>query len=210
MADLAALTAAIERGDRETATDITRQAIADRMDPETVLAAMTGAMEIVGGRFQAGELYVPEMLISARAMKESVAILEPLLVEGGVKPEFTAVIGTVKGDLHDIGKNLVGMMLRGAGFEVVDLGVDVRPEAIADEVEAGGAAFVGLSTLLTTTQPAMADAVELLRGRFPPERLRILVGGAPVTEAFAADIGADGTAGNASAAVRLARAMAAV
>jgi 5-methyltetrahydrofolate--homocysteine methyltransferase len=204
MADLAALTAAIERGDRATATDVTRQAIADGMDPETVLAAMTAAMKIVGGRFQAGELYVPEMLISARAMKESVAILEPLLVEGGVKPEFTAVIGTVKGDLHDIGKNLVAMMWKGANIEVIDLGANVSPEVFVGKAREHGARLVGVSALLTTTMVGMKDVVDGIRAAGLTD-VRVVVGGAPVTAEYAAQIGADGYAPDAASAVDLAR-----
>lgn len=208
MADLAALTAAIERGDRATATDVTRQAIADGMDPETVLAAMTAAMEIVGGRFQAGELYVPEMLISARAMKESVAILEPLLVDSGVKPEFTAVIGTVKGDLHDIGKNLVAMMWRGANIEVIDLGANVSPEVFVGKAREHGARLVGVSALLTTTMVGMKDVVDGIRAAGLTD-VRVVVGGAPVTAEYAAQIGADGYAPDAASAVALARRVAA-
>ena len=163
MADLAALTAAIEAGDRAAATELTRQAIADGMDPETILAAMTAAMDVVGGKFQRSEIYVPEMLISARAMKESVAILEPLLVEGGIKPEFTAVIGTVKGDLHDIGKNLVAMMWKGANIEVIDLGANVAPEVFVEKAREHDARLVGIRALLTTTMVGMKDVVDGIR-----------------------------------------------
>ncbi len=204
MADLAALTAAIERGDRAAATEVTRQAIADGMDPETILGAMTSAMEIVGGRFQAGEIYVPEMLISARAMKESVAILEPLLVDSGVRPEFTAIIGTVKGDLHDIGKNLVAMMWRGANFEVIDLGANVAPEVFVAKAREHNARLVGVSALLTTTMVGMKDVVDSIRAAGLTD-VRVVVGGAPVTAEFAAQIGADGYAPDAASAVALAR-----
>jgi 5-methyltetrahydrofolate--homocysteine methyltransferase len=204
MADLAALTAAIENGDRATATDVTRQAIADGMDPETILGAMTEAMEVVGGRFQAGEIYVPEMLISARAMKESVAILEPLLVDSGVRPEFTAVIGTVKGDLHDIGKNLVAMMWKGANIEVIDLGANVAPEVFVAKAREHGARLVGVSALLTTTMVGMKDVVDGIRAAGLAD-VRVVVGGAPVTAEFAARIGADGYAPDAASAVALAR-----
>ncbi len=204
MADLAALTAAIERGDRAAATEVTRQAIADGMDPETILGAMTSAMEIVGGRFQAGEIYVPEMLISARAMKESVAILEPLLVDSGVRPEFTAIIGTVKGDLHDIGKNLVAMMWRGANFEVIDLGANVAPEVFVTKAREHNARLVGVSALLTTTMVGMKDVVDSIRAAGLTD-VRVVVGGAPVTAEFAAQIGADGYAPDAASAVALAR-----
>ncbi len=203
------LSEAVVDGYRERAARLTADALADGAPAKEILQdCLVPAMDEVGGRFERSEYFLPEMLMSAKAVTAALEVLRPGLEAAGAEPMGRVVMATVHGDLHDIGKNLVGMMLRGAGFDVVDMGVDVRPEAIADEVEGTGAAFVGLSTLLTTTQPAMADAVEFLRGRFPPGRLRILVGGAPVTEAFAADIGADGTAGNASAAVRLARTMA--
>jgi 5-methyltetrahydrofolate--homocysteine methyltransferase len=204
MADLAALTAAIEAGDRAAATELTRLAIADGIDPETILAAMTAAMDVVGGKFQRSEIYVPEMLISARAMKESVAILEPLLVEGGVKPEFTAVIGTVKGDLHDIGKNLVAMMWKGANIEVIDLGANVAPEIFVQKARDHNARLVGVSALLTTTMVGMKDVVEGIRAAGLSD-VRVVVGGAPVTAEFAAQIGADGYAPDAASAVDVAR-----
>jgi 5-methyltetrahydrofolate--homocysteine methyltransferase len=204
MADLAALTAAIEAGDRAAATELTRQAIADGMEPETILAAMTTAMDVVGGKFQRAEVYVPEMLISARAMKESVAILEPLLVEGGIKPEFTAIIGTVKGDLHDIGKNLVAMMWKGANIEVIDLGANVAPEVFVAKAREHAAQLVGVSALLTTTMVGMKDVVDGIRAA-GLTGVRVVVGGAPVTAEFAAQIGADGYAPDAASAVALAR-----
>ena len=204
MADLAALTAAIEAGDRASATELTRQAIADGMDPETILASMTAAMDVVGGKFQRSEIYVPEMLISARAMKESVAILEPLLVEGGVKPEFTAIIGTVKGDLHDIGKNLVSMMWKGANIEVIDLGANVAPEVFVEKAREHNARLVGVSALLTTTMVGMKDVVDGIRAAGLTD-VRVVVGGAPVTAEFATQIGADGYAPDAASAVELAR-----
>jgi len=204
MADLAALTAAIEAGDRAAATELTRRAIADGMEPETILAAMTAAMDVVGGKFQRSEIYVPEMLISARAMKESVAILEPLLVEGGIKPEFTAIIGTVKGDLHDIGKNLVAMMWKGANIEVIDLGANVAPETFVAKAREHDAQLVGISALLTTTMVGMKDVVDGIRAA-GLTGVRVVVGGAPVTAEFAAQIGADGYAPDAASAVDLAR-----
>ena len=204
MADLQALTAAIERGDRATATDVTRTAIADGMDPETILAAMTAAMDNVGSKFQRNEIYVPEMLISARAMKESVAILEPLLVEGGIKPQFTAVIGTVKGDLHDIGKNLVAMMWKGANIEVIDLGANVAPDEFVAKAREHDARLVGVSALLTTTMVGMKDVVDGVRAAGLAD-CRVMVGGAPVTAEFATQIGADGYAPDAASAVEIAK-----
>jgi 5-methyltetrahydrofolate--homocysteine methyltransferase len=203
MADLQALTDAIERGDRTAATAVTHAAVADGMDPETILAAMTSAMDIVGGKFQRNEIYVPEMLISARAMKESVAIIEPLLVDSGIKPQFTAVIGTVKGDLHDIGKNLVAMMWKGANIEVIDLGANVAPETFVEKAREHDAKLVGVSALLTTTMVGMKDVVDGIHAAIPD--CKVVVGGAPVTAEFAAQIGADGYAPDAGAAVDLAR-----
>ena len=202
MADLEALKAAIEAGDRATATAITGQAVDEGMDPRTVLDAMTAAMEVIGGRFQRNEIYVPEMLISARAMKEATAILEPVLTAAGVRPEHTAVIGTIKGDLHDIGKNLVGMMWKGANIEVIDLGVNVSAAAFAAAVVEHKPNLVGMSALLTTTMPRMKAAVEAVKATGVP--VKILVGGAPVTPEFATEAGADGFAPDAGSAVDVA------
>ncbi len=203
MADLAALAAAVEAGDRAAAASLTQAALDGGLDPKRVLDAMTAAMDAVGRRFQEGEIFVPEMLISARAMKAGMAILEPALVAAGVAPEFTAVVGTVEGDLHDIGKNLVGMMWRGAGFEVVDLGVNVPASRFAQAAVEHRAHIVGLSALLTTTMPGMRGAVEAVRASGCGAR--VVIGGAPTTPEFAAQIGADGHAPDAGAAVDLAR-----
>jgi 5-methyltetrahydrofolate--homocysteine methyltransferase len=202
MADLEALTAAIVAGDRTTAVRVTGEAIDQGLGPQTILDAMTGAMATTGARFSANEIYVPEMLISARAMKEAMALLEPVLVKAAIKPEATAVIGTIKGDLHDIGKNLVAMMLRGANIEVIDLGVDVPAERFVDAVRQHGAAVVGVSALLTTTMVGMKDVVTAVRAA-GLENVKVVVGGAPVTAEFAAQIGADGCASDAAAAVEL-------
>jgi 5-methyltetrahydrofolate--homocysteine methyltransferase len=203
MADLAALTAAVEAGNRTAATAETRAALDEGLDPRAVLGAMTAAMDVIGRRFQDGEIFVPEMLISARAMKEAMAILEPVLVQAGVRPEHTAVIGTVEGDLHDIGKNLVGMMWRGAGFEVIDLGVNVPPARFVEAAREHGAKLVGVSALLTTTMPGMGGVVAAVREA--GLAARVVIGGAPTTPEFAARIGADGHAPDAGAAVELAR-----
>src|SRR5512140_395489 len=185
MADLAALTAAIEAGDRATAVTITREAVDEGLDPRTVLAAMTAAMEIIGAKFQCQEIYVPEMLISARAMKEATAVLEPVLVKAGIRPEHTAVLGTIRGDLHDLGKNLVGMMWRGANIEVVDLGTNVPPARFAEAAKEHAADLVGISALLTTTMGGMREAVAAIRAADMPD-VKIIVGGAPVSTEFAA------------------------
>ena len=203
MADLSALTAAVEAGNRTNAVAETRSALDAGVDPREVLGAMTSAMDVVGRKFQDGELYVPEMLIAARAMKEGMAILEPVLVDAGVRPEHRAVVGTVEGDLHDIGKNLVGMMWKGAGIEVIDLGVNVSPARFADAAREHDASLVGVSALLTTTMPNMRAVVEAIHAA--DLGAKVVIGGAPVTQEFASHIGADGYAPDAGAAVDLAR-----
>ncbi len=205
MADLGALAVAVENGDRASAKTITNEALADGMPPRTILDAMTGAMEVVGGRFQRNEIYVPEMLIAARAMKEAMAILEPVLVGQGIRPEHRAVVGTIRGDLHDIGKNLVAMMWKGANIEVIDLGTNVAPEAFVAAAREHDAKLVGVSALLTTTMTGMRDVVVAFREAGMPD-VRILVGGAPVTADWAAEIGAHGYAPDAASAVDAAKA----
>ena len=204
MADLAALTAAIEAGDRATSVRITQEAVDEGLDPRTVLGAMTAAMEVIGAKFQAQEIYVPEMLISARAMKEATAVLEPVLVKAGIRPEHTAVLGTIKGDLHDIGKNLVGMMWKGANIEVIDLGTNVTPERFVEAAKEHAAHLVGISALLTTTMVGMKDVVAAVRAANLTD-VKVIVGGAPVTQDFADMIGADGYASDAASAVEAAR-----
>ena len=204
MADLAALTAAIEAGDRATAVRLTTEAIDAGLAPQTILDAMTAAMDIVGGRFQRNEIYVPEMLISARAMKEATAILEPQLTGAGIRPETRAVVGTIKGDLHDIGKNLVAMMWKGANIEVIDLGSNVGADQFVAAAREHDARLVGISALLTTTMVGMRDVVEAIRAAGLGD-VRVIVGGAPVTAEFAAEIGADGYAPDAGSAVEVAK-----
>lgn len=204
MADLQVLTAAIEAGDRAAATRVTSDAIADGMDPRAILDAMVAAMAEVGRRFQRNEAYVPEMLISARAMKEATALLTPVLAGAGVQPARTAVIGTIHGDLHDLGKNLVGMMLKGANIGVIDLGTNVSPGRFAEAAKEHQADLVGISALLTTTMVAMRDAVTAIRSAGLSD-VKIIVGGAPVTAEFAGQIGADAYAPDAATAVDVAK-----
>ena len=181
------------------------QALAEGMDANTILhQGLIDAMGEVGRLFEEGEFFVPEMLISARAMSAALAILRPYLVDQGVQPLGKVAIGTVKGDLHDIGKSLVAMMLEGAGFEIVNLGVDVAPEKFIEEVRKG-AQIVAMSALLTTTMPNMKTTVQALKDAGLREQVKVMVGGAPVTEAYAREIGADGYAPDASAAVRKAK-----
>jgi 5-methyltetrahydrofolate--homocysteine methyltransferase len=203
MTDLSALTSAVEAGDRKTAVTVTQAAIDDGIGPQAILDAMTRAMEVVGGKFSRNELYVPEMLISARAMKEATALLEPLLVKAGIKPLHTAVIGTVKGDLHDIGKNLVGMMWKGAGIAVVDLGSNVSAEQFVSAAKEHEASLIGVSALLTTTMVGMKAVVAAVREA--GLSTKVLVGGAPLTPEFAASIGAHGYAPDAASAVDVAK-----
>ncbi len=204
MADLSALTAAVEAGNRADAVSLTQAAIDADVPAEKILNAMTTAMTEVGRKFACNEgVYVPEMLISAHAMKEATVLIEPLLAASGVTPDHTAVIGTVQGDLHDIGKNLVGMMLKGANFEIVDLGTNVSPEAFAEATVEHGADLVGISALLTTTMVGMKDAVTAIRAVDP--KAKIMVGGAPVTDEFAEEIGADGFAKDAATAANVAQ-----
>ena len=201
------LTAAVSAGKRTEVVRLTGELLASGASPQSIVErGLVPGMAVVGDRFKRNEIFVPEMLIAARAMKEALKILEPLLVQAGITPKHTAVIGTVQGDLHDIGKNLVAMMWRGANFNIVDLGTNVTPEKYVEAVRQHGAHLVGLSALLTTTMPAMRLTVEKLRaaGLGP---VKIMVGGAPVTEQFAREIGADGYAADAGSAVDVARAL---
>jgi len=206
MIDLSALTKAIEGGDRTNAVAVTTQAIADGIDPGTILAAMTAAMDTVGGCFQRNEIYVPEMLVAARAMKEAMAVLEPELAGAGILPEHRAVIGTVSGDLHDIGKNLVAMLWKGANIDVIDLGTNVSADRFVEAAKEHGAHLVGISALLTTTMVGMKVVVAAIRAAGLSD-VKIVVGGAPVTDEFAMEIGADGYASDAGAAVEVAKRM---
>ncbi|MDR1922718.1 MAG: corrinoid protein [Candidatus Adiutrix sp.] len=167
---------------------------------------LISAMDAVGKSFSEGELFVPEMLMAAQTMKEGLKVLKPKLGAGGASSAGTIVIGTVKGDLHDIGKNLVGMMLEGGGFEVHDLGVDVEPKAFVDAVKKHGATIIGLSALLTTTMPAMEETVAAVKEA--GLNVKVMIGGAPVTKAYADKIGANGYSEDAPSAVELARSLA--
>jgi len=180
-------------------------ALAQGFSADVILnQALIAAMNEVGRRFEEGEFFVPEMLIAARAMQAGLALLKPQLAESGVKPAGTVAIGTVKGDLHDIGKNLVAMMLEGAGFEVQDLGVDVTPEAFVKAAQ-NGAQVIGMSALLTTTMNNMKSILQALQEAGVRGQVKVVIGGAPVTEAYAKQIGADAYAPDASGAVRTVR-----
>ena len=203
MADLSQLTAVVIKGNRNEAKRLTQEAIAQGLPAQSILDALVAGMEEIGRRFQRSECFVPEMLIAARAMKEALTLLEPTLIKAGIKPELTAVIGTVQGDLHDIGKNLVAMMWRGANFQVIDLGVNVPAERFVSAVNEHRPHVVALSALLTTTMPAMQQTVAALRQAGITSK--IVVGGAPVTEDFARKIGADGYSADAASAVEMVR-----
>lgn len=200
---LESLTAAIMAGKRKDARAATEAALAEEIPPDQVMGALMKGMDDVGRRFKANEIFVPEVLVAARAMQKSMDLLEPLLASTGHSPEHTVVIGTVEGDLHDIGKNLVAMMLKGANFKVVDLGTNVTPAAFAEAAKEHSTNIVGLSALLTTTMPAMEETVKHLRDSGLP--VKIMVGGAPITEDFSNKIGADGFSTDAASAVDLAR-----
>ncbi len=203
-ADLNQLTEAIKTGNRTAAKDITEQALAEGMEPDTVLDAMVTGMDEIGEKFKRNEVFVPEMLIAARAMKEAMAVLEPKLVEAGYEPLATAVVGTVQGDLHDIGKNLVAMMWKGANFNVIDLGTNVTAEQFVAAAKEHDAQVVGLSALLTTTMPAMKQTVDAVKAA-GLNGVKVVIGGAPITQGFADEIGADGFAPDAASAVDKAR-----
>jgi 5-methyltetrahydrofolate--homocysteine methyltransferase len=193
-------------GNVDETTSGVQAALADDVAAETILKeALIPGMEKAGDLFARGEYFVPELLFAARAMSAAVEALRPQLVKGGYEPAGKVVMGTVQGDLHDIGKKLVSMMLEGCGFEVVDLGPDVPPERFVEAVRESGAKLVGLSTLLTTTLPAMETTVRALRQAKLSDAVHVMVGGAPVTDSYAQEIGADGYAPDASAAAALAR-----
>jgi 5-methyltetrahydrofolate--homocysteine methyltransferase len=206
MVDLKKLYDAVLSGDAKTAVAITQQAIAEKMNPGSLITdAMIPAMAEVGRLYQCEEYFVPELLLSARAMKSALELLRPLLAETGVQPTGKVVIGTVKGDLHDIGKNLVASMLEGGGFEVTDLGVDVSPEKFIAAVQEKRAQIVCLSALLTVTVPSMKTAIEAFKQAGIRDQVKVMIGGAPVTADYAKEIGADAYGENASVAVSVAR-----
>ena len=204
MNELQELTAAVEKGNRKEAVRLTQVLLDSGMPPmEVVETALVPAMSNVGEKFKLNQVFVPEMLIAARAMKEAMAIIQPLLTAAGIKPKYTAVIGTVQGDLHDIGKNLVAMMLKGANFNVIDVGTNVPPEKFIAAAKEHNANLVGLSALLTTTMPAMKTTVDAFRAA-GLNTVKIMIGGAPITQQFANEIGADGYSPDAASAVDLA------
>lgn len=199
---------AILVGEADTVKKDIQIALDAKIDPTTILnEGMIAAMREVGQRFEAGEYYVPEMLIAARAMQGGMALLKPYLQQKDVKSSGKVVIGTVKGDLHDIGKNLVALMLEGAGFEIKDLGTDVAAEDFIATLRSEKADLLALSALLTTTMPSMQQTIEAVRAAGLRDQIKIMIGGAPVTEAYARQIGADGYSPDASRAVGMAQSL---
>ena len=209
--DLGDLKQRLIDGDARGVTDLVGQALQAGHSAESILnQALIPGMGVVGERFEQGEYFVPELLLAARAMYAALDVLRPRLVAGGVEPAGRVVMGTVQGDLHDIGKKLVVIMLEGNGFQVTDLGADVSPERFVAAAKESGAQLVGLSALLSTTLPAMGKTVRAIRDFDPSGNVKVIIGGAPVTQAFADSIGADGFGRDATAAVTLARQLLAV
>jgi 5-methyltetrahydrofolate--homocysteine methyltransferase len=200
---------AVLEGDAKTTQAGVSAAMAEGIPADTILKdGLIAAMAEVGRLFEENEYFVPEMLVAARAMQSGLALLKPALAAGGSVSAGKVIVGTVKGDLHDIGKNLVAMMLEGAGFEVVDLGTDVTPEKFVQAVINHKPQVIGMSALLTTTMPSMGSTVKALQEAGVRDQVKVMIGGAPVTDAFARQIGADGYSPDASSAVRLARGLA--
>ena len=196
------------KGNREEVQRLTSKAVETRLPPAQILNdGLLPAMDSVGKKFREFEFFLPEVLIAASAMKAGMEILQPLLTQTGVKPTGKIILGTVQGDLHDIGKNLVGMMLQGAGFEVIDVGIDVSPAKFVETAREHSVQVVGLSAMLTTTMLSMKDTIQTFLERGERENVKIIIGGAPVTENFAREIGADGYAIDAPSAVTLAKSL---
>lgn len=204
MADFQAIADALIKGQAPRVKELVQAAIQEGINPADILSkGLIAGMSVVGEQFKKNEIYVPEVLIAARAMHAGMDQLKPLLTEAGVKPRGVFAIGTVKGDLHDIGKNLVMMMIEGAGYKVVDLGVDVKPETYVQAVK-DGVDVVGMSALLTTTMPSMKVTIDAIKAAGLRDKVKVMVGGAPLTQSYADEIGADGYAPDAATAVDVA------
>ena len=200
------ISALVQKGRAKNVKALVQQALDEHEDPQAILNdGLLGGMMIIGEKFKRDEVYVPDVMVSARAMNFGLSVLEPVLVEMGSKPVGKAVIGTVKGDLHDIGKNLVSMMLKAAGFEIYDIGVDQEAAAFADKAEEVGADIIGMSALLTTTMPYMQEVINLLEERGIRDKYVVMIGGAPIDESFAKEIGADYFTPDATACAETAR-----
>ena len=208
MAALGDLMESIMEGDESKVKKIVEEAVKNKIPVKEILNdGLIGAMNIVGVKFKNCELFVPEVLMAAKAMKVGIEILKPLFDKSGIQPLGRIVIGTVKGDLHDIGKNLVAMMVEGSGFEVIDVGVDTPPEKFVDAVKTNKADLCMMSALLTTTMPAMKQTIDALKEAGLGGKVKTMIGGAPVTQAFAESIGANGYGSNAAAAVDVAKSL---
>ncbi len=208
MADLGKIAESLIAGNIDEVSKQVQAAVDESTDPqETMEKGLLSGMDVVGQRFKSGEMFIPEVLRSAKAMHAGMEILRPLLAESDTKGAGTLVLGTVEGDLHDIGKNLVGMMFEGAGFKVVNLGIDLKPQVFVDAVKEHNPELVGMSALLTTTMPKMGETINALKEAGVRDSVKVLVGGAPVTEEFAQEIGADAYAANAASSVDKAKAV---
>lgn len=208
MSDLAQIAEALMKGKANDVKEMVEKALADGDDPGKILnEGLLSGMGVIGERFKKNEVYVPEVLIAARAMKAGMEILQPKLASAGVEPIGIAVVGTVKGDLHDIGKNLVCMMLEGAGFKVVDAGIDVEPDKFVKVAIESNASVIGISALLTTTMTNMKAVVDAVKASDTGGKLKVMIGGAPLTQAFCDEIGADGYAPDAASASDLAKSL---
>ena len=201
MADLNQISEMLQKGKAKDVERLVQEALAANVPVKDILEkGLIAGMSVIGAKFQNNEVYVPEVLIAARAMNKGMAILEPAMVKAGIQPVGSIAVATVKGDLHDIGKNLVAMMFKGAGFKVIDLGIDVSPEKFVEAAKANNCELIGLSALLTTTMPAMKDIIAAVKAA--GLKTKVLIGGAPVTQAYADEIGADGYSPDAASAVQ--------
>ncbi len=194
------------KGNAAGVKEIVENFLKESISPKEILDnGLISGMDAIGDKFKKNEIFIPEVMIAAKAMQAGLDILQPHLAKSGIKPVGKVVIGTVKGDLHDIGKNIVGMMFKGAGFQVIDLGIDVSPKAFIDSASRENADILAMSSLVTTSMPSMGEVIKLLKAENPNTKVRAMVGGAPVTQEFADRIGADGYAEDASSAVDRAR-----
>lgn len=208
MSILETMSEALMKGQANEVKEYVQAALDEGLEPATILSeGLLSGMNVIGVKFKANEVYVPEVLIAARAMKAGMEILQPILTAAGVDAIGTAVIGTVKGDLHDIGKNLVCMMLEGAGFKVIDVGIDVDGEKFLNAAQEHNADIIGISALLTTTMINMKTIIEQVKESELSDKVKVIIGGAPVTQAYADEIGADGYAADAASASDLAKSM---
>lgn len=205
MSHFEALNQAVISGQDQQVKELAQKAVDEGVKPLDIInEGLIKGMNVVGQRFKVGDMFVPEVLMSARAMAAGMEVVKPLLLDGEITNKGTVVIGTVKGDLHDIGKNLVGMMLESSGYKVIDLGTDTDPEAFVNAVKENNAKVLGLSALLTTTMLAMKETIEALEEAGLRDQVKVMIGGAPITQEFADEIGADGYAPDAASAVDLA------